>query len=225
MSLLAAAHVGFWAWGLVLGIGQGTMGLTDALALSAWLGAMGVWLVVVARLSRSGWLPSAGVHTLPAFWIPAPPLILSLIGVLFVPALREAWLDALSHLPAIAIPALNSLRILALGSVLKARRGDLPKRIGYGVGIPDLLFGLSSLAIVISGGFPDERTETVWHFTGATILMLMVPTVLSVLRPPRLDDAAKGNSRAILRFPLVLAPAGLATLFLVLHGLALYAGR
>lgn len=37
------------------------------------------------------------------------------------------------------------------------------------------------------------------------------------MRQPRLDATDTGDARAILRFPLVLAPAGLALPFLILH--------
>lgn len=224
MLLLAAAHVGFWGWGLVMGLRSSTMGLTNGLALAVWLAMIGLWLVVVARLARSGWLTGPGVVTQPWLWIPSPPVTVSLAGLLFVPALSEAWFEALQLLPAIAVPALNSMRILAIGTVLKAWRGVLPRRIGYGVGIPDLAFGLWSLDIAASGGFTDARVEILWHLIGAMILMLMLPMVYSSIHPPRLDAPGRGDARGILAFPLVLAPAGLASLFLILHALALYAG-
>jgi hypothetical protein len=224
MLLLAAAHVGFWGWGLALGLQSGIMDLTDGMALAAWLTVIGLWLVIVARLSRSGWLTGPGVVTQPWLWVPAPSVMLTLAGIFFLPVLREAWFEALQLLPAIAVPALNSLRILAIGTVVKAWRGLLPRRIGYGVGIPDLAFGIWSLGIAVSGGFTDPRVAVVWHLTGAMILMLMLPMVLTVLRPKRLDASGRGDARGILAFPLVLAPAGLASLFLILHALVLYAG-
>ncbi len=98
----------------------------------------------------------------------------------------------------------------------------MPRRIGFAVGIPDFVFGLFSLAIAFGGGFATPLAEIIWHLTGAGILMLMLPMVFTVLRPPRLDAPGKGSSRAILAFPMVLAPAGLATLFLVLHALRLW---
>jgi hypothetical protein len=222
MLLLAAAHLGFWGWGVALGLEAGTIGPAGALALAAWLAAVGLWLAVVAHLSRSGWLPRPGVSTQPWLWVPSPPVMLSWLGLRFLPALRGAWLEALALLPAMAVPALNSLRVLAIGTVLKAAQGALPRRIGFGVGLPDLAFGLWSLVIALGGGFADDRIEVLWHLTGAAILMLMLPMVFTVLRPARLDAPGKGDARAILAFPLVLAPAGLATLFLILHALALY---
>lgn len=224
MLLLATAHVGFWGWGLVLGLRSGTMDLTDGMALAIWLAVIGLWLVFVARLARSGGLTGPGVATQPWLWIPSPPVTVSLAGLLFVPALSEAWFEALLLLPALAVPALNSLRILAIGTVIKAWRGLLPRRIGYGVGLPDLAFGLWSLGIAVSGGFTDARVEILWHLIGAMILMLMLPMVFSSLRPPRLDAPGRGDARGIIAFPLVLAPAGLASLFLILHALVLYAG-
>jgi hypothetical protein len=222
MGLLAVAHGGFWSWGLALGIQRGTMDATDGVLLAVWLIAIGLWLAFVARLSRSGWLTGRGVATHTWVWIPMPPLALTLFGFVFLPDMREAWLDAVSMLPATAVPALMSLRILAIGTVIKAWKGDMPRRIGFAVGIPDFMFGLFSLGVAFAGGFVTPQVEIIWHLTGAGILMLMLPMVFTVLRPPRLDAPGKGSSRAILAFPMVLAPAGLATLFLVLHALRLW---
>jgi hypothetical protein len=223
MLLIAAAHIGFWGWGAVLGLQAGAMDWPGAAALAVWLALIGLWLAIVGRLSRSGWLPGPGATTHTWLWVPAPTVTLSLIGLFLVPVLREAWFVALLQLPALAVPVLNTLRILAIGTVVKAWRGLMPRRIGYGVGIPDVAFGLWSLGIAAGGGFAGGRVALAWNLIGAAILLLMLPMVFTVLRPPRLDASGAGNSRAILVFPMVLAPAGLATLFLILHGLVLYA--
>jgi hypothetical protein len=222
MGLLAVAHVGFWSWGLALGIERGTMEAKDGVFLAIWLIAIGLWLAFVARLSRSGWLTGRGIATDPWAWIPLPPIALTLFGFVFFPEARAAWLMAVSMLPAVAVPALMSLRILAIGTVIKARNGDLPRRIGYAVGIPDFVFGMLSLGVAFAGGFATPLVEIMWHLTGAAILMLMLPMVFTVLHPPRRDAPGKASGRAILAFPMVLAPAGLATLFLVLHALRLW---
>jgi hypothetical protein len=219
MFLLAAAHVSFWSWGLALGLASGTLDLANGIALTVWLAGIGLWLAVFAQLSRSGWLTGSGVMIQPWLWVPLPTVLLSLIGILFVPALRDAWFGALAVLPAVAVPALNGLRILAVGT--KAWRGRLPRRIGSGVGIADMTFGVWFMGIAVPGGFSDPRAAIVWYLTGAAFLLLMLPMVFAALRPPRLDAPGKGDSRAILKYPLIMAPAGLATLFLIWHALAL----
>ncbi len=222
MIFLAAAHIGFWGWGAALSMRGGTLGLPGALALAAWLGAMGLWLTFVARLSRSGWLTGPGVASLPWLWVPSPPVLMSLAGLLLVPVLREAWLAVLVALPVVAVPALNALRVLAMGTVIKAWRVQFPRRIGFVVGIPDTLFGLLSTFVVLGGGFHSKRLEVIWNVAGMAILLTMIPMVFTVLRQPRLDALGGGPARGILAFPMVLAPAGLATLFAILHVLSLY---
>lgn len=217
MTVLAIAHVGFWAWAVGMGMQAGTTGPLGASLVAVWLALMGIWAAFVGQLSRSGWLAGPGVARFPAFWVSAPAVTLSLLALLASRVFREAWLGSVLFLPAAAVPALNSLRILAIGSVLKASRGQLPKRIGFGVGIPDLAFGLWSMAIALRGGFERAGEAVVWHAIGAAILLLMVPMMFTALRPPRLDSPGKGDARAILRFPLVLAPAGLTLPFLILH--------
>lgn len=222
MIFVAAAHIGFWSWGCALAMQGGTIGVAGAVAIAVWLAAIGLWLAYVARLSISGWLTGPGVGAMPWLWVPSPPVLLSFAGLLLVPVLRDAWLAVLSALPVIAVPALHALRVLAMGTVIKAWRVQFPRRIGFAVGIPDTLFGLWSAFIALSGGFQSERQELVWNITGMAILLLMIPMVFTLLRQPRLDAPGKGPARAILAFPMVLAPAGLATLFAILHALSLF---
>lgn len=222
MIVLAAAHIGFWGCGIALALQGGTLDLPGAIALALWFGAIGLWLAYVARLSTSGWLTGPGVASLPWLWVPSPPVLLSLAALSLVPVLREAWLAVLAALPVIAVPALNVLRVLATGTVIKAWRVQFPRRIGFAVGIPDTLFGLFSAFIALSGGFHSELLEVIWNITGLAILLMMIPMVFTVLRQPRLDAPGKGPARSILAFPMVLAPAGLATLFAILHVLSLY---
>ena len=219
---LAAAHISFWGAGIYFGVRAGTLGMAGTVALAGWLVLIGLWLVLVTKLSLSGWLTGPGVSSWPWLWVPSPPVVLSITGLLLLPALREAWLAVLAALPAVAIPALNALRVLALGTVVKAWRHEFPRRIGFAVGIPDALFGFWSGFIALSGGFRSEKLELAWNTCGVVILLMMIPMVFTVLRQPRLDAPGKGPARAILAFPMVLAPAGLATTFALLHILLLY---
>jgi hypothetical protein len=222
MILLALAHICFWIVGIYLALQNDTIGVPGIGAIALWLICIGTWLLIVARLSASGWLQGPGVKALPWLWVPSPPVILSMLGLLFGPTLREAWMAVLAALPAVAIPALNALRILAIGTIIKAWRVQFPRRIGFGVGIPDMLFGIGSGYIALSGGFASHQHEVIWHSAGLVILLMMIPMVFTVLRQPRLDAPGKGPARAILLFPMVLAPAGLATMFAILHALSLY---
>lgn len=222
MILLALAHIGFWGVGISFAFQDGTIGVIGAIAIALWLLVVGIWLAIIAQLARSGWLPGPGVNALPWLWVPSPPVILSLLGLLLVPTMREAWMAVLIAIPAIAIPALNALRVLAIGTIIKAWRIEFPRRIGFGVGIPDMLFGLWSGFIALSGGFVSRQQEVVWHIIGLAILLMMIPMVFTVLRQPRLDAPNKGPARAILVFPMVLAPAGLATMFAILHCFSLF---
>lgn len=220
MILLAVAHLAFWGYAVVLGWSTGVTEPIGVAMITVWLAFIGLWAGFVGALARSGWLAGRGLATFPAFWISAPVVTASLAALLAVPLFQTAWIGALSTLPVAALPALNSLRLFALGTVIKAVRGQMPKRIGLGVGIPDTLFGLWSLRMAAEGGFASISSELAWHITGATILLLMIPASLTSLLPPRLDAPGKGDARAILRFPLVLAPAGLALPFLILHVVA-----
>lgn len=222
MILLAVAHAGFWAWALMLGVKAGVTGAAGVALVALWLTLLGAWAVFVGRLARLGWLAGPGIATWPAVWVSGPVVTLSLVALVVLPTFREAFVGSLALLPAAAIPALNALRILAIGTVVKAARGQLPRRIGFGVGIPDMTFGLWSLSIALRGGFTSGEAAILWHTIGAGILLLMIPAVFTALRPPRLDAVGKGDARAILRFPLVLAPAGLALPFLILHVIAIW---
>lgn len=75
----------------------------------------------------------------------------------------------------------------------------------------------------MGGRFANVWIEVIWNILGAAIMLVMIPMVFTVLRPPRLDDPQKAAARAILAFPMVLAPAGLAFRFVILHARALAA--
>jgi hypothetical protein len=120
-----------------------------------------------------------------------------------------------SMVPAEHFVWLQALRILAVGSILKVRSGDLPASFGLGLGIPDTIFGLSALGLALSGmvGLLSSMALVAWNLLGAAIL-LAAPLVLQLGLPGRLQTFKENpDGRALFAFPMALAPTLIAPLF------------
>ena len=220
--LIAGAHLAYWGGGAALAVRQGAMDVGGAIAITLWLAALTGWGLTVRRLSRSGWLATRALPSRPGLWLPSSSVMLTIAAILCVPPLLAALASAATAWPATAAVWLHGVRLLAFGTVVKARRGEIPRRIGYGVGGADTVFGALSIAIAATGGFPSWGAAVVWNCAGALILLAMVPLLDATLPRRPGTPRHRRDARAVLDDPLVLAPAVLATLFLIQHGVGLW---
>jgi len=191
------------------GQSRGAYGLVAALAL---------WSVVLVALGLGG------VHEALAAWPVAPqvlwqavvPVAIVMLALL-VPSLREALAILGDVTPWRALIAIQAFRIGAIGSVVKALRGDISSSFPLWVGIPDFVFGASALlvAVLYARGRIEHRPTflTAWSLVGAAIIL--VPTF--GLMPYWMHEP---GFAFIFEFPMVLAP-GIAVPVLVLLNLLL----
>ena len=222
---IAAGHLSYWGGGAMLGVLQGWLAPSGAASVGVWLALLTIWGLLVRRLSRSGWLASAALPTRPGLWLPPSAVILTVTSLLILPGLRHSLPTIVQTLPAAAMLSLHGLRVLAIGTVIKAGRGEIPRSIGYGVGGADTFFGAVSVVLALGAGFDGmgPYASVIYHGAGAFILLAMLPLLDASM--PRKPGFARGarDARALLDDPLVLAPAVLATLFLIHHGAVLAA--
>jgi len=115
---------------------------------------------------------------------------------------------------------LQAVRISAAGTLIKTLQGDFPLYFELGVGIPDLLFGFSALAIAwaVSSGRIGWRGLAVWNLVGFAVVAL--PAVLLAqmgLPGPMQVFHGPPASEVLLVYPMALAPTVVVPFFLMLN--------
>jgi hypothetical protein len=217
IPFLAAGLAAFWiAEALALRragvLSPGALGL-----VWAWLGMLAAWGVASAWLSLSGRYGTPRFFALmPGLWLPAVPVTATAGLLLASPVAREAGTALSQGIPDAGFVLLQAMRLAALGSVLKARAGELPRSFGLGLGVPDTLFGLSALGIALAGaGTLPDAVLLAWNLAGAAILLAALPALQASLPGPLQRFHAQPDGRVLFAFPMVLAPTLLAPLFLL----------
>ncbi len=182
---------------------QGRLGVAEG----RWIAALAGLLVGWGGLS--GLLAGAGVYgrptfraLMPEYWLPFVPVAMVVALVSLVRPLRKGLAMLAEETPAQWLTGIHQLRVLALGSILKAAQGTFPRGFAWYVGIPDLLFGISAILLtlaILRGWRPGRRWLACWHLTGAMVILVPATALMQVFRREPLFDA-------LWAFPMVLAP-------------------
>lgn len=193
----------------------GTLSQGEAALLFGLFAAGALWTWAAAELALAGTAQSAGfLFWLPGLWLPytiiliLQPLRLTAFG-------RQGLYKLMDQISPAAIVALEGLRILGLGTLLKTFQGTFPIHFEVLTGIPDLLFGVSALAVLwlIARGRITWRGLMRWHLAG---LFILAPAGLFIqlgLPGPLQLFSAPPTSLALFEFPMILAPASAVPLF------------
>jgi hypothetical protein len=122
-------------------------------------------------------------------------------------ALSSTFRSALNGLadttPASWLVFFEALRIGALGSVVKALRGEITSSFPIWVGIPDFLYGVSAIILgllLLRSPFDRRVTLIAWAIAGAGIIL--VP--LFGLMPYWMSEP---GFSFIFEFPMVISPS------------------
>jgi hypothetical protein len=199
--LVAALFGGLW---FLLGrlARTGVLPRREAAWLYALLLALLAWGGLNASLAGTGrYGGEAFFALLPGYWMPYVPVVLGVTGALLVRPLRAGLSTLVAQTPAHWLTGVHAVRILALGSLIKAHMGVFPERFALYVAIPDLLFGLSALPVTAWArrGSLARPALLAWHLTGAAVIVVPVAGLMHVfMAEPRFD--------ALFAFPMVLAP-------------------
>lgn len=185
-------------------------------SVSIWLLLLAIWAGVTSVFSLTGVYVSASILGLyPGLWLPMVPVVLS-AGLLAVwPSFRVSMTAIASDSASGSLVAVHALRLAAIGGLYKAMRGQMPAAFTYGVGVPDVLFGLSALVLSSRGGsrLPAVRL-ILWNLIGLAVIVPSAPLLFQLSLPgPAYRIAAIPNGLALLEFPMVLAPTLVVPLF------------
>ncbi len=221
VPLLFMAICAFWLWAARHAERCGNITAAQARAIYVWLALLTGWGIVTASLAlRGGYSSVAFYRMLPGFWVPLAPVALSIVLLLAWPAFRTAlWIIAESTSPR-AFLLVHCLRIAAIGGIIKASHGLLPWSFVLPVGIPDFLFGLLSLLLMLAHGKDgySRRVLIGWNLLGIAVLAA-APVLMQMGLPGRLYVFdSQPDARTLFEFPMVLAPTLVVTLLFFMNG-------
>ena len=214
---LFLALVAFWISAAEASRRCGDLTTAEAGSIYVWLVLMTAWGGATAGLALSGAYHSTTFfRVLPGFWVSLIPLALSVTLLAIWPAFRAALWGIAARTSPRAFILVQALRIAAIGGVYKAFHHALPTSFVYPVGIPDLLFGLSALALTFPRGNSgySRRTLIIWNIMGLAVIM-PAPLLMQMGLPgPLYTFTTSPDARALFEFPMVLAPTLVVPLFI-----------
>ncbi len=182
------------------------------------------WLVVLLLIlliwgGYIGYQSSVGIFAtedflslLPGYWLPYVPVVIAITLTLLVTPLRIGLRKLVDETPYHWLTAIHGLRILALGTLIKASIGVFPEKFAWFVGGMDLLFGLSAIAVtlLVHRGRLTDGFLLVWHLIGALVIVAPVAGLMHVFMQEVLFSK-------LFAFPMVLAPALVVPSFVMLN--------
>lgn len=183
-----------------------------------WMLLMLGWLVLVTGLAGrdfflngSRWFSNLVGFTV----VVAVPMVM--FGV--TPSIRNGLFAAAAATSDTQLIAIHVLRLLAIGAAVKFWQGQLPRHFVLLGAVPDFLFALSAIALLILAGNGALSTSTllIWHVVGAAVFLgAGISMFFSVPSPLRLFHEGVDAS-LVFKFPMVLAPNFTVPLFVVAH--------
>lgn len=178
------------------------------------------WAVFISALASFGFLKSDAFYwSFPAFWMPFVVPILVAVGIFAMPNLRSNIFKLLDKTPNWWLVAIQGLRWLAIGALIKASLGAFPGVYAWLVGIPDMLFGLSALVVayLVYKQALNRWAVLSWQVAGILIVLLPSPWIIQMGLPgPVYLLQGPPNAEILFNYPLILGPVVILPLLLIL---------
>lgn len=161
-----------------------------------------------------------GIHSspellerIPFLWQAFVAITMWMVFYAFSSTFRGALNKLADATPATWLVFVQALRVGALGSVVKAVRGDITSSFPLWVGIPDFLFGVSAIIIgylLLRNPTAYRRTLIAWSTAGAAIILL--PTF--GFMPYWMNEP---GFTFIFEFPMVMSPSIIVPILVLLN--------
>ncbi len=180
-------------------------------ALLSWGGVSGF-------LSHEGAYVSEGFLTkAPGYWLPFIPVMIVIVLMLASRTLRDGLRKLVDGTPGHWLTGIHMVRILAVGSLIKASNGLFPEKFAWYVGIPDLVFGISAVLITLWVGkrHVGDDVMRAWHFTGAMVVLVPANGFMHLYMQEPLF-------KALFVFPMALAPTLIVPTLVMLNLLVVW---
>ncbi len=207
---------------------HGRQQLTDKQARSIliWLAILVLWGFATSMLAIYGVYSSPPfLRSLPGFWLPLVPIILSASLYVLSATFRDALHGIVTATPPRMFIFIQVLRITAIGGLYKATQGLMPAVFTASVGIPDFLYGVSALVLVGITRYRQisQRLLGFWHIVGIAVIVMTAPLIMQLSLPgPWYIFQSLPDGLALLEFPMVLAPTLVVPIFILINAIAAY---
>lgn len=188
----------------------------------AWIVAMLAWLGLMIAAGARGFFLE---HSRAFSNLLGVVLVVAFAGLLFgaLPVARQGLLAAAAATPNLQLVAIHTLRLLAIGTVVKYLQRELPLHFVLLGSLPDFLFAVSAVVLTVqmAGGGSEPGWLISWHAIGFSLFLgAGISMFLSVPSPIRIYHG-QPDASIVFRFPMQLAPTFTVPLFMIAHGVAL----
>ncbi len=191
-------------------------GMTGAVWIYALMCVLVAWGGVTTALALLGvYQTDSFLAAYPTLWLPFVPATLILIIPLLFTSARTAVRDLIDASSWKWLIGIHALRILAVGTLIKAWRGEFARSFAILVGIPDMLFGLSAVFMLwlAKKGRVSAVGLILWNLLGVAVI-LPAPIVGQRGLPGLFNAVEESPGMVTLyEFPMVLAPTLVVPVF------------
>ncbi len=183
----------------------------EASAVYGLFAIFAVWAVVVTILGLKG-IHISLMAKIPLLWQAFIPMTIWMTAFALSRTLRRALWAIAKATPRHWLVLIQSLRIGAIGGIMKGVQGEIASDYVFWIGIPDFVFGLSALPVaeLVRRQKMGPRSLILWNFVGFGLIVL--PTFL-----PMNYWMNEPGFEFIFEFPMILAPSIVVSLLISLN--------
>jgi hypothetical protein len=183
-----------------------------------WIAAYGG--VASSLGARGVYVSESLLRWLPGLWLALVAVAAAVLPVVLFASLRRDLRRIADATPWQWFAWFHGLRVAALGAAYKTLVGEFPVYFELGVGVPDLLFGLSAFWVAGKArrGELGRRTFLAWNLLGVLVIVPAAPILLQLGLPGPLQlFTGAPDARAILSHPMSIAPTFGVPLFVLVN--------
>jgi len=190
--------------------------------VAIWVASMLVWMGAVIFLGRRGFFLQRTQYFSNLVGL---VVVLTFSALMFgaVPVARDGLVAAAGSTPDAQLISIHILRVLAIGTVIKYLHGELPLHFVILGSLPDMIFGISALVILVlaANGSVGQDFLFAWHLLGLSAFFgAGIAMFFSMPSPFRIFHN-KPDASIVFQFPMLLAPNFTVPLFMLAHAVAL----
>lgn len=187
-----------------------SISVAEGRSVYALLLAFFAWTVIAVVMGLKG-IHVSLMDQIPLLWQANVAIVILVIGLIISRTLRSGLRGIAANTPWHWLVFIHSLRIGAIGAVIKRFKGEITSDFVLWVGIPDFLFGLSAPVVgwLLLRNAVSNRFLFIWSLIGPTIILLPLVFMNYWMNEP--------GFVFIFEFPMVLAPSIVVPILILLN--------